>query len=80
MSLPRFAWIAAAPSGVSRVSAPSYTFLKVTPSSSTRAMVSLSEKTWNPPESVRIGRLQPMNRWRPPSSAIVSSPGRKCRW
>ena len=53
------AWIAAASSGVSRASAPSYTFRKVTPSSSTRAMVSLSENTWNPPESVRIGRLQP---------------------
>ena len=34
-----------------------------------------SEKTWKPPESVRIGASQPMNRCRPPSSAISSSPG-----
>ena len=39
-----------------------------------------SENTWKPPESVRIGRFQAMKRCRPPSSAIVSSPGRKCRW
>ena len=51
----------------------------MTPSSSMRA-VSSSEKTWKPPESVRIGRSQAMKRCRPPSSAISSSPGRRCRW
>ena len=31
-----------------------------------------SEKTWKPPESVRIGPSQPMNACSPPSSAITS--------
>ena len=39
-----------------------------------------SEKTWKPPESVRIGRCQFMNRCRPPCAPIVSSPGRSHRW
>ena len=42
--------------------------------------MSRSEKTWKPPESVRIGPSQLMKACRPPSSAIRSSPGRKCRW
>ena len=42
----------------------------MTPSSSARAIVSRSEKTWKPPESVRIGPSQPMKRCRPPSSSI----------
>src|SRR5664279_4835649 len=42
--------------------------------------VSRSENTWKPPESVRIGPSQLMKEWSPPSSAIRSSPGRKCRW
>ena len=79
MSEPSFAWIAATVSGVNRSGEPSYTELNVTPSSSTAAIVSRSEKTWNPPESVRIGPSQPMKRCRPPSSAIRSSVGRKCR-
>ena len=33
------------------------------------------EKTWKPPESVMIGRSQSMNRCRPPSCSISSSPG-----
>ena len=52
----------------------------MTPSSSDASSVSRSEKTWKPPESVRIGPSQDMNACRPPSSAISSSPGRKCRW
>jgi hypothetical protein len=32
-------------------------------------------QTWKPPESVRIGRLQPMKRCNPPCAAITSSPG-----
>ena len=29
---------------------------------------------WNPPESVRIARFQPMNAWSPPARRIVSLP------
>src|SRR5262245_43849346 len=80
ISDPSSAWHRATDSGVKRARAPSYTDLNVTPSSSTDAIVSRSEKTWNPPESVRMGPSQAMNLCRPPSSAIRSSPGRKCRW
>src|SRR5215218_8695340 len=52
----------------------------MTPSSSWRRIVWRSEKTWKPPESVRIGPSQAMKSWRPPSPAIRSAPGRKCRW
>ena len=52
----------------------------MTPSSSSAAMVSRSENTWKPPESVRIGPLHPEKAWRPPSSSTRCSPGRKCRW
>ena len=38
-----------------------------------------SEKTWKPPESVMIGRSQPMKPCRPPWAAIRSSPGDRCR-
>ena len=38
-----------------------------------------SEKTWKPPESVRMGPSQPMNLCRPPCAAITSSPGRSHR-
>ena len=48
----------------------------VAPSSSTTRR-SPSETTWNPPESVRIGRSQPMNACSPPSRAIRSWPGRR---
>ena len=72
--------MAAASSGVKRARSPSYTERNVTPSSSTASSVSRSEKTWKPPESVRIGPSQPMKACSPPSSAIRSSPGRKWRW
>ena len=36
--------------------------------------------TWNPPESVRIGPSQPMNRCRPPWMPMTSAPGRSQRW
>ena len=42
----------------------------MTPSSSEASSVSRSEKTWKPPESVRIGPSHAMNACRPPSSAI----------
>ena len=48
----------------------------VTPSSSITRR-SASETTWKPPESVRIGPSQPMNRCSPPSRAIRSWPGRR---
>ena len=51
----------------------------VTPSSSTTRR-SPSDTTWNPPESVRMGRSQSMNRCSPPSRAIRSWPGRRYGW
>ena len=38
------------------------------------------EKTWNPPESVMIGRSQRWKRCSPPSLAISSWPGVRNRW
>ena len=38
------------------------------------------ENTWNPPESVRIGPLQPMKRCSPPTRSMTSTPGRSKRW
>ena len=38
-----------------------------------------SENTWNPPESVRIGRSHAANLWRPPMWPITSMPGRRYR-
>jgi hypothetical protein len=49
------------------------------PSSLTR-LNPLREKTWNPPESVRMGPSQPINRWTPPKSRIRPLPGRSPRW
>ena len=37
-------------------------------------------KIWKPPESVRIGPSQPMNRCSPPCFSITSVPGRSQRW
>ena len=65
MSAPRARWISIARSGVSLRVVPSMWLWKVTPSSSMRRRPS-SEKTWNPPESVSIGRSQVVKRWRPP--------------
>ena len=56
MSDPRRRWISIASSGVNRCCEPSYTDRKSTPESSIVA-VSRSEKTWYPPESVRIGAV-----------------------
>ena len=39
-------------------------------------MVILREKTWKPPESVRIGASQPVNSCNPPNCLIFSSPVR----
>ena len=39
----------------------------------------LSENTWNPPESVKIGLSQTMNLCNPPSCFTTLSPGLKCK-
>ena len=36
--------------------------------------------TWKPPESVKVGPDQPMNRPSPPASSTTSSPGWRYRW
>ncbi len=51
----------------------------VTPASLTRLRAARL-KTWKPPESVRIGPSQPMNRCKPPAPATTFSPGRRARW
>jgi hypothetical protein len=79
ISPPRASWISTARSGVRRCADPSRWLAKVTPSSSTRLRWARL-KTWYPPESVRIGPSQPMNRCSPPSRAIRSWPGRSDRW
>jgi hypothetical protein len=53
--------------------------LNETPSSVT-VSVSAREKTWNPPESVRMGPGQFMNEWSPPARWTMSAPGRRYRW
>ena len=67
MSEPSSRWISIDRSGVSSWREPSMCDWKVTPSSVTlRSLARLI--TWKPPESVRIGRCQFMNRCRPPSA------------
>ena len=39
----------------------------------------VSEKTWNPPESEKIGPAQSMNLWIPPMAEITDEPGRDAR-
>ena len=72
-------WMRIDSSGLRKTFEPSTGEAKVTPSSVILRLCA-SEKTWNPPESVRIGRFQPMNRCRPPKSPITSRPGRRNRW
>ena len=67
MSGPSASWTAIECSGVNRWIDPSRWLLNVTPSSSMTRR-SPRRTTWNPPESVRIGRSQPMNAWSPPRS------------
>ena len=64
-SAPSWFWISIERSGVRSISRPSTSFLKRTP----RSLISFfgSENTWKPPLSVRIGPLQRMKSWRPPS-------------
>ena len=56
-------------SGISKVTASSVSF-----------EMPDSDMTWKPPESVRIGLSQRMNRCSPPSRCIRSAPGRSIRW
>ena len=68
------AWICIETSGVRRSLSPLMGDENVTPSSSSlRSAPRL--KTWKPPESVRIGRSQPMKRCSPPNFSITASPG-----
>ena len=96
MSEPSAAWTSIEVSGPMKRSAPSVYARKLTPSSSIerirlwelprRRLTSSAtepcpiENTWKPPESVMIGRSQPMNRCRPPSLAMCSWPGVMNRW
>ena len=78
MSEPSSRWISMLRSGERWCIAPSTWLRKLTPSSlSLRSSARLI--TWNPPESVRIGRSQFMNRCSPPSRATRSAPGRSIR-
>jgi len=52
---------------------------KVTASSRTLLILE-RDITWKPPESVRIGPVQPMNLCSPPSRATRSAVGRSIRW
>ena len=79
MSGPSCRWNVSTDSGVQCRVLPSTDIWKVTPSSSI-FILWLSENTWKPPESVRIGPSQFMNRCRPPSRSMRSAPGRTCRW
>ena len=79
MSGPNAFSIAIAFSGDRNILAPFKWFLKVTPSS-VICLVSASEKTWKPPESVRIPLCQFINLCKPPASSISSGPGRNHRW
>ena len=72
-------WIAVEVSGVSRWAEPSRWERKVTPSSSILRSPA-SDMTWKPPESVRIGPGQSMNRCSPPRAATRAAPGRSIRW
>jgi hypothetical protein len=73
------AWMRIDSSGVRKSRSPFTGEAKWTPSSVTLRSVSRL-KTWKPPESVRIGARQFMNRCRPPCLAITSRPGRSQRW
>ena len=66
-------------SGVSSSLSPLTGDWKATPSSLTLALAP-SDQTWKPPLSVRIGRLQPAKRCRPPKLRSTSRPGRSQRW
>ena len=70
----RSAWISIERSGDSTWREPSMWLWKVTASSVTLEIFD-SDITWKPPQSVRIGLSQRMNRCRPPSRATRSAVG-----
>ena len=79
MSASSSRWISIEDSGLSMCSEPSIWLRNRTPSSLIRRSLA-SDITWNPPESVRIGPSQFMNRCSPPRSATRCAPGRSIRW
>ena len=72
-------WICIEISGVSSSRSPLTGDANATPSSRTLRRAPRLQ-TWNPPESVRSERCQPMKRCRPRCAAITSTPGRSQRW
>ena len=75
MSEPSRRWISIARSGERNSSVPSICERKRTPSSVILRSFD-SDITWKPPESVRIGRSQPMNLMQPaqPRDALRAGP------
>jgi hypothetical protein len=79
MSAPSASWTRIDSSGLRNTVRPSRWLLNRTPPSSI-TLWSASENTWKPPESVSIGRSQPMNAGSPPARAMTSAPGLSHRW
>ncbi len=74
-----FFWTSILISGDKKTLLPSIWELNVTPSEVTMVFFE-SDITWNPPESVKIGKLQFINLWSPPTLSILSIPGLKSKW
>jgi hypothetical protein len=77
-SAPSARWTSIERSGVSTTFAPTTGELNSTPSSLKRRSFCRLQ-TWNPPESVKIGRSQCMNACRPPWARTTSMPGRNIK-
>ncbi len=78
MSERRVRWMRIDSSGERNTGAPSMGERKLAPSSLILRM-SARLNTWNPPESVRMGRPQFMKRCSPACASITSRPGRRKR-
>lgn len=76
MSAPITRWVSITLSGVKKCLLPSMWERNSHPSSLSFLMP-VSENTWKPPLSVRMGRSQPLKPCRPPAALSTSSPGRK---
>src|SRR5690606_33209130 len=74
ISDPIVRWMSTTDSGVKSCAQPSRCDWKRTPPSE-MVRLDASEKTWYPPESVRIGPDHCMNLWSPPAPASTSTPG-----
>ncbi len=79
MSEPSTFWMCMLSSGPRNTRLPSVGAAKCTPASVILRLCA-SEKTWKPPESVRIGPSQRAKPCRPPCASMTSSPGRRNRW